>query len=306
IELSRINRFAGTMILFWPFAWSLTMSALEFKIELFRYLQILAVGFAGAILLHSGGSMVIILTHSGGGCIWNDIVDCDLDAQVERTKVRPLPTGRITIPQALAFLAVHVGLIFWISQDLGSLAWWIVFSTVIPLAGLYPFMKRITYFPQIWLGVTLNAPILLPSAIFVSHISPSSKILALGGLTWTLWYDTIYACQDRQDDAKAGVKSITLLLDQRVKQGLGAFASVISFSWFMAGHLSGNGLFFLLVGAGGGSILLARDLLRTDVNNPKSCLRAFENNGFVIGPTVFVGFLADYLWKQRSMLQQLL
>jgi 4-hydroxybenzoate polyprenyltransferase len=141
IELSRVDRFAGTMILFWPFAWSTTMTAKQYNIPFKSYLQVLSMGFLGACLLHSGG------------CIWNDIIDMDIDAQVDRTKGRPLPSKRITVPQALIFLSVHVILLFTISHFINSTSWNLAFITIVPLTGLYPFMKRITYFPQVWLGM---------------------------------------------------------------------------------------------------------------------------------------------------------
>jgi len=283
IELSRVDRFAGTMILFWPFAWSTTMTAKEYNIPFNSYLQVLSMGFLGACLLHSGG------------CIWNDIVDMDFDAQVERTKGRPLPSKRITVPQALIFLSVHVILLFSISHYINPTSWYLAFITIVPLTGLYPFMKRITYFPQVWLGITLNAPVLIASAVFLNRVSSASVVLATGGLAWTMWYDTIYACQDKKDDAKAGVKSITLLLENHVKTALFFFATWLVSSWLICGVLTGSGMVYFFVTVVGGGLTLAYDLIGVDLDDPKSCLRAFQHNGFVIGPLATTGFLVDYL-----------
>ncbi|KAJ7235118.1 4-hydroxybenzoate polyprenyl transferase [Mycena rebaudengoi] len=283
IELSRVDRFAGTMILFWPYAWSVTMSANRLNIFMDDYVLALLTGFLGSCLLHSGG------------CVWNDIIDVDLDAKVERTKHRPLPDGRITVIQALLFLSIHVLLLFALSHSLNSVAWRFAFLTTVPLTGLYPFMKRITYLPQVWLGITLNTPVLLASAIFTESPSRASLVLAAGGLCWTMWYDTIYGSQDKKDDIKAGVKSIVLLLQRHTWLALLVFSSSTVLCWIISGILNGSGIPYFIISVGGGALLLARDLWTMDLDDPKSCLRAFERNGFVIGPVVWVGCLLDYL-----------
>ncbi|KAK6984824.1 4-hydroxybenzoate polyprenyl transferase [Favolaschia claudopus] len=252
IELSRVDRFAGTMILFWPF---------------------------------------------GGGCIWNDIIDMDLDAQVERTKHRPLPDGRITVPQALVFLSIHVYLLFAMSRYLNPTAWTLAFLTVVPFTGIYPFMKRITYLPQVWLGITLNTPILIAATIFTNKTPTPAYILAAGGWSWTMWYDTIYGSQDKKDDVKAGVKSIVLLLQRYTWLALLIFSSATTTSWLICGLLNGSGTPYFVVSVAGGGFLLARDLFTVNLDDPKSCLRAFQNNGFAIGPIVFAGCLLDYLLR---------
>ncbi|KAJ7451704.1 4-hydroxybenzoate polyprenyl transferase [Mycena latifolia] len=283
IELSRIDRFAGTMILFWPYAWSVTMSASRLNVPMEDYVLALLSGFLGACLLHSGG------------CVWNDIIDIDLDAKVERTKHRPLPDGRISVSQALVFLSMHVVLLFTMSRHLNLVAWRLAFLTVVPLTGLYPFMKRITYLPQVWLAITLNTPVLLGSTIFTEELSAASLVLAASGWCWTMWYDTIYGSQDKKDDIKAGVKSIVLLLHRYTWLALLAFSTSTVVCWIISGILNDNGFPYFTISVGGGALLLARDLWTTDLDNPKSCLCAFERNGFVIGPIVWVGCLLDYL-----------
>jgi len=156
-------------------------------------------------------------------------------------------------------------------------------------------MKRITYFPQVWLGITLNAPVLIASAVFVNKVSWAAIILAAGGLAWTMWYDTIYACQDKKDDVKAGVKSITLILKNNVKIALCIFAVVLVSSWLICGVLTGCGMVYFLVTVIGGGFTLASDLFNVDLDDPKSCLDAFQHNGFVIGPLAAMGFSLDYL-----------
>ncbi|KAJ7493149.1 4-hydroxybenzoate polyprenyl transferase [Mycena galericulata] len=303
IELSRINKFAGTMILFWPYAWSVTMSARQLQVPLQSYMFALLSGFFRC--MHSSQVDILLasfnfpqhweLNWNSGGCVWNDIIDKDLDAKVERTKHRPLPDGRISVVQALVFLSVHVVLLFGMSRPLNSVARLFLFLTVVPFTGLYPFMKRVTYWPQAWLGITLNTPVLLAATIFTEEMSLASFALAAGGWAWTMWYDTIYGSQDKKDDAKAGVGSIVLLLHRYTRFALLIFSTSIVACWIACGILNRNGLPYFTVSVGGGSLLLARDLWTVDLDDPKSCLRAFERNGFVIGPIVWVGFLLDYL-----------
>ncbi|KAK2459955.1 hypothetical protein APHAL10511_008040 [Amanita phalloides] len=232
---------------------------------------------------------------SGGGCIWNDTIDRDLDAKVERTRNRPLAAGRMSVLEALAFLSVHVIALFYLCHLMNDLGWWIGFCTTVPLTGLYPFMKRITYWPQVWLGVTLSAPVLLGSAVFVDAVSRAVMVLMAGGVSWVMWYDTIYACQDKKDDEKAGVKSITLVLHRYIRATLLIFAWGVVSSWLASGLLSGAGITYFLISVAGGAALLLRGSLSTDLDDPRSCLAAFESNGFLIGPIVFLGILLDYL-----------
>ncbi|KAJ7251085.1 UbiA prenyltransferase [Mycena rebaudengoi] len=240
------------------------------------------------------GTMILFWPF-GGGCIWNDIVDMDLDAKVERTKHRPLPDGRVTVPEALTFLMVHVALLFALARHLNPVAWNVAFLTIVPLTGLYPFMKRITYLPQVWLGITLNMPALLASTIFTDEIPSAAFILAVGGWCWTMWYDTIYGCQDKKDDVKAGVKSIVLLLQKYTWLALFVFSSATTLCWLISGILNGCGLPYFAVSVLGGGLLLAQDLWSVDLDDPKSCLHAFQRNGFAIGPVVWLGCLLDYL-----------
>jgi len=288
IQLSRVDKPAATLMLFWPYAWSLTMSARQFHIPVEQYTQALFIGFLGAAFLHSGG------------CIWNDTIDMDLDAKVERTKNRPLAAGRMAVSEAMMFLSIHIVVLFYLCRLMNDLGWWIGFCTTVPLTGLYPFMKRITYWPQVWLGVTLSAPVLLGSAVLVDQVTRPAMILMAGGVSWVMWYDTIYACQDKKDDEKAGVKSITLVLHRYVRVTLLVFASGLASAWLACGILTGAGTPYFLITVTGGALLLARGSLGTDLDDPRSCLTTFESNGFLIGPIVFLGFLLDYLMPHLS------
>ena len=156
----------------------------------------------------------------GAGCTYNDIVDQDLDAQVERTALRPLPAGTVTTRQAWRWTFAQVGVGFlvwlclpWLAKGIALLA--------LPLVAAYPFMKRITWFPQVWLGMTFNWAVLVAYAAKTGTLSLPLFILYLGLIFWTVGYDTIYACQDMEDDAMVGIKSTALRFGGRVKLGVG-------------------------------------------------------------------------------------
>jgi len=235
------------------------------------------------------------LRLAGGGCIWNDIVDIDIDAKVERTKNRPLPTGRVSVPEALVFMSVHLVLMVIMLYPLKHVALLLGLLAIGPLPGIYPFMKRITYWPQAWLGIALNVGAPFGSAIFTGEVSKESLVLAIGGWSWTIWYDTIYACQDKKDDVKAGVKSTALLFGAYTKPILFLFGSLLVGSWLYCGIANGSHVCYFVSTVVGGAFLLLKQIWNVDLDTPKSCLETFQNNGLLIGPVVWVGFLADYL-----------
>ncbi|KAJ3742331.1 4-hydroxybenzoate polyprenyl transferase, partial [Lentinula detonsa] len=291
IEISRVQRFAGTMILFWPFAWSLTMTSRQLGVPAFFLGKKILGGFIGAAFLHRTSFQASL----GGGCIWNDIVDMDLDAQ--RTKHRPLPDGKISVFLATIFLLIHVLILGILSISMNSTSYVLAFLTAIPLTGIYPYMKRVTDFPQVWLGFTLNVPVLIGSSIVTNNISGTSLILAFGSFAWTMWYDTIYGSQDKRDDMKAGVKSIVLILHhyQYTHKALGAFASALLLSWIVLGVINDSSIWYFVITIGGGGLLLIHDYALIDLDRPESCLYVFERSGFVIGPLVWFGFMIDYM-----------
>jgi len=169
----------------------------------------------------------------GAGCTYNDIVDQDLDAQVVRTALRPLPAGTVTTKQAWIwlFLQCAIGLI--ILLCLPRLAQ-IVSLFSIPLVAAYPFMKRITWWPQLWLGLTFNWAVLVAYAIKTGTLSPAVSLLYIGLIFWTVGYDTIYACQDIEDDAFVGIKSTARHFGKYVKSGILFFYSLSLVFFFCA------------------------------------------------------------------------
>ena len=156
----------------------------------------------------------------GAGCTYNDIVDQDLDAQVERTALRPLPAGTVTTKQAWTWTFAQIGIGFLVWLCLPLLAKGIALLAL-PLVAAYPFMKRITWFPQVWLGMTFNWAVLVAYAAKTGTVSTPLFILYLGLIFWTVGYDTIYACQDIEDDAMVGIKSTARKFGGRVKLGVG-------------------------------------------------------------------------------------
>ncbi|KAI0041336.1 4-hydroxybenzoate polyprenyl transferase [Auriscalpium vulgare] len=287
IELSRVHRLAGAMLGFWPFAWSLTMSARSVSMPLITYALYLAYGLGFATLAH------------GAGCIWNDILDRNFDRQVERTKHRLIADGRVFVRGAVIFLFSHLLVLVALLWPLNHLAWIIGLIAVIPLPAIYPFMKRVTYWPQAWLGVAMNMLVLVVCSAVQYEVTPSAIALLCGCWSWTLYYDTIYACQDKGDDVKAGVKSTALLFGSRVKAVLAFFAALFTASLAFAGHLNKQGPAFFALTVGGSGLHLGKQLITLDVENVRSCLVAFEVNGFAFGSIVWAGLFVDYLLVYR-------
>ena len=207
IELTRLNNPIGFMLLFWPCLWGLTLALNRTKeFKLFVYYIILF--FLGSVLMRSAG------------CIFNDIVDKDYDKKVDRTKNRPIPSGRISTQESFIYLVLlcFIALIILIQFNfltivLGLLSMLFAFS--------YPFMKRLTYWPQLFLGLTFNWGILLGWAALIGEISLEPILLYIAAIFWTLGYDTIYGFQDIYDDEIIGVKSTSIKFKENYKLFIG-------------------------------------------------------------------------------------
>ena len=168
------------------------------------------------------GALVLIgaIAMRGAGCTYNDIVDRELDAQVERTLSRPLPSGRVTLKQAWVWLALQlfIGFLVWLALPWGAK---LVALASLPLVAAYPFMKRITWWPQVWLGLTFNWAVLVAYAIKTGGLDPTIILIYLGLAAWTVGYDTIYALQDIEDDAMVGIRSTARRFGTKVRTGIG-------------------------------------------------------------------------------------
>ncbi|KAJ7846181.1 prenyltransferase [Mycena leptocephala] len=294
INLTRVSRFAGTMLVFWPYAWGLTMTARTANLRC----------RIGEVYHFVTYPSISNLPLTSAGCVWNDILDRNFDRKVERTKARPIAAGKISVRGAVIFLWCHLGIMLWMVRDVNALAWKIALITMFPLAGFYPLMKRITYWPQAWLGISMNAGVVMAWA-FITGSIPTSALALLGATwAWTIWYDTIYACQDKKDDVKAGVKSTALLFGNSIKLVLAFFASLMMSGLIVAGILNNHQLPYFLLSVGGASVYLAVLLYAVDTNSPKSCWAAvspyFTSNGFHLGGLIWAGFLADYIWAAKG------
>ena len=212
----------------------------------------------------------------GAGCTFNDIVDRDLDAKVARTRTRPIPSGAVSVPAAVVFLAIELMI------GLGILATFNSFTIALGVASLaliftYPFMKRITYWPQAWLGLTFNWGALLGFAAVAGRLGPEAITLYAAGFFWTLGYDTIYAHQDRSDDLLVGNKSLAIKLGANTVPWLVGFYTAAAALMAAAGAMAGLGWAFYLLSALAFAQLLWQ-ALRVDIDDPHDCLAKFRSN----------------------------
>ena len=225
LQLARLDRPVGYWLLALPGWIGLAFAGLN------HGLSWMDVVWAALILIGA-------IAMRGAGCTYNDIVDQDLDAKVERTALRPLPAGTVTTRQAWrwTFAQIGVGFLVWLCLPLLAKG---IALLALPLVAAYPFMKRITWFPQVWLGMTFNWAVLVAYAAKTGTVSLPLFILYLGLIFWTVGYDTIYACQDMEDDAMVGIKSTALRFGGRVKLGVGVCYFIASTMIFVALYLDG-------------------------------------------------------------------
>ena len=277
LRLSRLDRPIGSWLLLLPCWWSAALAAVAAHAgtpSLWR----LALFFVGAFAMR------------GAGCTWNDIVDRDLDKAVERTASRPIPSGQVGVAQAAAFLVLQalLGLAvlltfngFTIALGVASLA----------IVAVYPFMKRITYWPQIVLGLAFSWGALMGWAGAFGRLDLPALLLYAGSISWVIGYDTIYAHQDRDDDALIGIKSTALLFGPRTKPMLALFYGAAVILLGAAGFSAGAGLVFAL-GLAAFAAHLGWQIARLDIADPDNCLAVFKSNRDA-GLILFAGLLLD-------------
>ncbi len=283
LRLMRLDRPIGTWLLFWPCALGLLLGATEGDRP-----------FAGwrdlwLIVLFGIGSIVM----RGAGCTYNDIVDRGIDAQVARTRGRPIPSGAVSVRNAWLFLAAQclVGLLVLVQLNLFAVE---LGAASLILVAAYPFMKRITWWPQAWLGLTFNWGALLGFAAQTGTVDAADAMLYAGLFFWTLGYDTIYAHQDKDDDALIGVRSTALLLgDASANWILGFYAAAFTLV-LAAGFTEHAGwpFAFLMLAAGGHMLWQVRTL---DIASPERCLRLFRANRDTGGLMALAFLLAGWL-----------
>jgi 4-hydroxybenzoate polyprenyltransferase len=279
LRLARLDRPIGSWLLLLPCWWSSALAAIAAHQASPRLLHI-ALFFVGAFAMR------------GAGCTWNDIVDRDLDASVERTRSRPIPSGQVTVGQALAFLVLQalVGLVVLISFNAFTIALGIASLAIV---AIYPFMKRITYWPQIVLGLAFSWGALMGWAAAFGRLDAPAVLLYAGSIAWVIGYDTIYAHQDREDDALIGIKSTALLFADRTKPMLSLFYALAVILIGIAGLLAGAGPIFA-IGLLAFAAHLAWQVVRLDIGDPDLCLALFKSDRDA-GLILFAGLLLDAL-----------
>ncbi len=273
IDLTRLNKPIGFMLLFWPCSWGLAFAySINNNLEIFFYYLFLF--FMGSVLMRSAG------------CIVNDIVDKDFDSKVSRTKARPIPSGKISIKKSLVYVFLLCLLAFIILIQFNYLTIFLGMSSML-LAFSYPFMKRITYWPQLFLGLTFNWGLVMAWAAFNNDISFEIVIFYLSAIFWTLGYDTIYGVQDMADDEIIGVKSTSIKFKKNIKLfvSVNYFLTCMILVYLFFDHISFNvfTMFFVLF-----SLSLIYQIKIFNKNEPESCLRSFKFNN-ISGLILFLG-----------------
>ncbi len=229
------------------------------------------------------------LVMRGAGCIVNDIADRNIDAQVARTAQRPIASGQVSVARAVAFLGalLLLGLVILIRFNGFAI---LLGVAALPLIAAYPFMKRITYWPQAWLGLTFNWGALLGWAAVTGGLGPPALLLYAAGVAWTLGYDTIYAHQDKEDDALVGVKSSALKLGARTRPWLIVFYAAAWLLMLASGAAAGLAWPFYL-GLAGVAAQFAWQVATLDIDDPAGCLARFKSNRYT-GWILLAGIVA--------------
>ncbi len=278
IELTRLKKPIGYMLLFWPCLWGLTI-AYDFTGELLNFYKYLIFFLAGAILMRSAG------------CIINDISDRNFDKKVERTKSRPIASGKISIE--LAFFYASILCLFALLILINFNSFTIVLAICsIPLAFTYPLMKRFTYWPQLYLGITFNYGIILGWTSINPEIDIKPLIFYFGAIFWTLGYDTIYAFQDIKDDEIIGVKSTSILFKNNSKMFLNIVFFLFVIFYLTMGFLMKFNLAFFILSIMPISHLFLYQIKKFDPLNPDICLSTFKSNnlfGLIIFANLLIG-----------------
>src|SRR5712671_880996 len=273
-RLARLDRPIGTWLLLFPGWWGIALASQRWPAPL------LLVLFAiGAIAMR------------GAGCTLNDIADRDYDGQVARTRLRPLPSGAVSVRQAVVFLLFQlaIGAAVLLSLNLTAI---LLGAAVLVLIGIYPFMKRVTYWPQVFLGLNFNWGALIGWTAVTGVLVWSPLLLYLGGVFWTVGYDTIYAHQDKEDDIRIGVKSSAIALGVHTRPWLFAFYGAALLMWGAAGYAAGLGTIFW-IGLAAAAAQLAWQAARVATDDPADCLCKFRSNR-AVGWLLLAGIVAGH------------
>jgi len=264
-RLARLDRPIGFQLLFWPCAYSVGLAAVAQPEIGFNWLSI-ALFLIGAVVMR------------GAGCTFNDIVDQDIDDKVARTRLRPIPSGQVSTKQAIAFLVLQalIGLAVLVQFNLFTI--WLGVASLV-LVAIYPFMKRVTYWPQFFLGLAFSYGALMGWASAFGALSLPPVLLYLGCICWVIGYDTIYALQDVEDDALIGVKSTARLFGDRARVMVAVFYAAGFALWLWAGLAANAGPVFLMAMILPAAVL-GWQVITLDLKNGDNCLKRFKANHY--------------------------
>jgi len=280
IELTRLKKPIGFMLLFWPCIWGLTL-VYDFNSSLNNYVFFGSLFLAGSILMRSAG------------CIVNDIVDKNFDKKVERTKNRPIASGKVSIKLALIYSVVLCGLAFLVLINFNKFTIYMALLSM-PLAFTYPLMKRITYWPQLFLGITFNYGLLLAWISISNEISLVALTFYFGAIFWTLGYDTIYGFQDIKDDEIIGVKSTSIKFKNDPKKFLLLCYLVFIISLIFVGINMNFELFYFIFLIIPTAQLFIFQIKKLNISNTNDCLTKFKSNnllGLIVLTNILIGKL---------------
>lgn len=279
-RLARWDRPIGFWLLFWPCAWGMALAAIAYPELGFDWL--------GAILMLAGAILM-----RGAGCTFNDIVDRDIDMKVARTRSRPIPSGAVTARDALAFLVAQALLASVVLFQFNRFTVWAGVASLV-LVAIYPFMKRVTWWPQAFLGLAFSYGALVGWSSQTGSFAMPALLLYFGTILWVIGYDTIYALQDVEDDALIGVKSTARLFGSQTRLIVSGFYAGAYILWVAAATIAGAGIVFAvlsLVVAG----LLAWQVQTVDASVPRNPWVRFNSNRYV-GVALALALLADWVW----------
>jgi 4-hydroxybenzoate polyprenyltransferase len=277
LRLTRLDRPIGWWLLLLPCWWSSALAAVADRAW-------------GPSPWHIFLLLVGAIVMRGAGCTWNDLVDRDIDAKVERTRSRPIPSGQVSARAALVFLVAQalLGLLVLVQFNRFAI---VVGIASLAVVAIYPFMKRVTYWPQIFLGLAFSWGALMGWAGARGVLELPAFLLYAGSIAWVIHYDTIYALQDREDDALVGLKSTALLFAENTKRALVVFSTLAVLLIGLAGYFAGTGIVFAL-GLAAFAAHLAWQIVRIDIADPESCLKIFRSNRDA-GLILFAALLLD-------------
>jgi 4-hydroxybenzoate polyprenyltransferase len=282
LRLARADRPIGSWLLLLPCWWSVALAAVAARAP-WPNLQLLVLFAIGAVVMR------------GAGCTWNDILDRDLDASVERTRSRPIPSGQVSAKKAFVFLLILslIGLVVLLQFNRFAILIGILSLAVV---ALYPLAKRVTNFPQAVLGLAFSWGALMGWAAVFGRLDPPALLLYAGSIAWVIGYDTIYAHQDREDDALLGVGSTALFFKENTKPALAAFYAAAVVLIAFAGYFAGAGVVFA-IGIVAFALHLAWQVRAIDIDDPALCLRIFRSNrdaGLILFTALVCNALANF------------